>query len=141
MAVVGLDWGETLPPVSAVTVLAVGLAAGRGSGDRAKAFLDAYAEKRGVSAEKTAELLAAARSGGLDLPQPEDEVQAVSMLRGLIRMSLANGVVDDSERSVLIDFAGRIGFDGDDVGRLIKEERLALQSTAAAAQAARRGGP
>lgn len=140
VALYGLDWGENLAPVDAVAVLAKGLAADGVVDDREKAFLFGYAEKRGVSAEKAAELVAAALRGGLDLPRPADNAQAESMLRGLIRMVLADGVVNDSERALLAAFAGSIGLDGRDVGQLIKEERLALQVQAAAAQAARRGG-
>jgi len=131
MSVVGLDWGENLPPVEAVAVLAMGLSADGVVDDREKAFLTAYAEKRGVPPGRTEELLQAALSKKLDLPPPTDPAQAESILRGLIRMELADGIITKAEQDLLNAYAARVGLGTRDLGQMIKEERLALQARAA----------
>jgi hypothetical protein len=132
MAVVGLDWGENLPPVEAVAVLALGLSADGVVNDAEKAYLTAYAAKRGVTPAVTDQLLQSALNRELDLPPPTDGAQAESILRGLIRMELADGVITEAELALLSAYAKRVGLQDADVGAMVKEERLTLQERAAA---------
>ena len=139
MEQMGLDWGEEVSPVDAVAVLVVALAADGAVADRERIFLEAYAQKRGVNPAKVDELIQAALGKRLDAPRPADGAQGEAMLRGLIRMSLADGRVSDAERGVLSSFGRRCGLKDTDVALMVKEERLALQARAKAALAARRG--
>ena len=52
------------------------------------------------------------------------------MLRGMIRMSLADGVVTEDERSALHSFAARFTLRPADVTTMISEEREAMSRTA-----------
>ncbi len=65
-------------------------------------------------------------AGLLDAPQPADGAQAEAMLRGLIRMSLADGRVTDGEHAALSAFGRRFGLHANDVKGFVEEERAAL---------------
>lgn len=132
MAVTGLQWGDDLPAVEAVAVLATGLAADGAVDARERAFLRAYADKRGVEPSRAEQMVQAALEKRLDVPAPKDAAEAEAMLRGLIRMTLADGRVGDAERALLRSFGGRLGLSDKAVGDMIQEERRTLHDRAAA---------
>ncbi|MDP3542241.1 MAG: TIM44-like domain-containing protein [Elusimicrobiota bacterium] len=121
----GLDWGEDLSPADAYAILARATLADGEETLAERAFLEAYAKSRGLPAQKAAEISAAARAGRLDAPKAENGAQAETMLRGMIRMSLADGAVSDAERAALHAFAARFALLPDDVASMIVEERAA----------------
>lgn len=129
-AAAGLDWGADLSPADAFAILARATLADGEETLAERAFLEAYAKSRGLPAPKAAQIVAAARAGLLDAPRPEDGAQAESMLRGMIRMSLADGVVTEDERAALHAFAARFALRPDDVTTMIVEERAAMDRTA-----------
>lgn len=133
----GLDWGDDLPPAEAVSVLAAGLGAHGVVDPREKAFLLAYADRRGVEASRAEAMLQAALAKRLDVPVPTSGPEAESILRGLIRMSLADGRISDDERALLAAFGGRARLSAKDVDAMIKEERAALHVRAKDALAGR----
>jgi len=135
----GLDWGDDLPPAEAVSVLAAGLGAQGTVDPREKAFLLAYAARRDIEASRAEELLQAALAKRLDVPLPADGTEAESILRGLIRMSLADGRITDEERALLAAFAGRVGLFPKEVDAMIAEERAALHAKAKDVLAGRPG--
>ncbi len=120
---VGLDWGEELSPADAFAILARATLADGEETLAERAFLESYAKSRGLPAEKAAQISSAARAGRLDAPKAHDGAQAETMLRGMIRMSLADGVVSDAERAALHSFAARFALRSDDVASMIAEER------------------
>jgi hypothetical protein len=124
--VAGLDWGADLSPADAFAILARATLADGEETLAEKAFLEAYAKSRGLPAPKAAQIVTAARAGLLDAPKPADGAQAESMLRGMIRMSLADGVVTEDERAALHSFAARFGLRPDDITTMIVEEREAM---------------
>ncbi|HXS99810.1 MAG TPA: TIM44-like domain-containing protein [Elusimicrobiota bacterium] len=126
----GLDWGDDLPAAEAVSVLAAGLAAQGVVDAREKAFLLAYAARRDIEASRAEELLQAALQKRLDVPVPTSGAEAESILRGLIRMSLADGRISDEERALMSAFGGRVGLTAKDLDDLIKEERSKLHAQA-----------
>ena len=138
VAQVGLDWGDELPPAQAVAVLAAGLGAHGMVDDRERAFLLAYASRRGVEASRAEEMVQAALEKRLQVPAPANAAEATVMLRGLIRMGLADGRIPDGERALLAAFGGRLGLAEKDINKMIKDERAALHARAAAALAERR---
>ncbi|MCM2304368.1 MAG: hypothetical protein NDJ72_06675, partial [Elusimicrobia bacterium] len=81
---------------------------------------------RGLPEAKAAQISAAARAGRLDAPKAEDGAQAESALRGMIRMSLTDGVVTEAERAALHDFGARFALRPDDITAMIVEEREAM---------------
>ncbi|MFI5346330.1 MAG: TIM44-like domain-containing protein [Elusimicrobiota bacterium] len=138
VAQTGLDWGDELPPAEAVAVLAAGLAAHGTADDRERAYLLAYAERRGVETARAEEMMQAALDKRLSVPAPANAAEAEVILRGLIRMSLADGRIEDGERALLAAFGARLGLSEKDVNLMIREERTALHARAAAALAQRR---
>lgn len=124
--IAGLDWGAGMSPADAFAILARATLADGEETLAEKAFLEAYAKSRGLPAPKAAQIVTAARAGLLDAPKPEDSAQAESMLRGMIRMSLADGVVTEAERAALHSFAARFALVPDDVTAMIVEERAAM---------------
>jgi len=120
-----VKWGAELSPASAFSVLAAAMLADGEETLAEKAFLESYAGSRGLPPAKAAQIVAAARAGTLDAPRAEDGGQADTLLRGMIRMSLTDGVVTQGERSALHSFAGRYGLRADDVTAMISEERAA----------------
>lgn len=123
--VVADKWGGDLSPVDAFSVLAAAMLADGEETLAEKAFLESYAASRSLPPAKAAQVTAAARAGTLDVPRAEDGGQAGTLLRGMIRMSLADGVVTQGERSALHAFAGRYGLRADDVAAMIAEEGAA----------------
>ncbi len=124
--VAGLDWGADLSPADAFAILARATLADGEETFAERAFLEAYATSRGLPAPKALQIVTAARAGLLDAPKAEDGAQAESMLRGMIRMSLTDGVVTEAERSALHSFAARFALRPDDVTTMIVEEREAM---------------
>jgi hypothetical protein len=141
VAQVGLNWGDELPAAEAVAVLAAGLGAHGMADDRERAFLLAYADRRGVEPSRAEEMLQAALAKRLQVPAPKDAAEAEVMLRGLIRMGLSDGRIPDGERALMTAFGGRLGLGEKDVNAMIKEERSALHARASAALAERRSDP
>jgi hypothetical protein len=130
VAQTGLDWGAELAPAHAVAVLAAALGAHGLVDDREKAFLRAYADKRGVPDEVVAQTLAAAAEKRLEIPAPGNAAEAEAMLRGLIRMALADGRIQDGERALLTAFGGRLSLGEKEVRAMIREERTQLHAKA-----------
>lgn len=131
--VAGLDWGADLSPADAYAILARATLADGEETMAERAFLEGYAKSRGLPAEKAAQIAAAARAGRLDAPKAQDGEQAESILRGMIRMSLADGAVSDAERAALHAFAARFALHPDDVASMIAEEREGMARPARAA--------
>jgi hypothetical protein len=132
-AKVGLDWGDELPPAEAVAVLAAGLSAHGSVDDRERAYLLSYADRRGVEASQAEEMLQAALAKRLDVPTPKNAAEAEVILRGLIRMGLADGRIPDGERALLTAFGARLRLSEGDINQMIKEERMGLHKRATAA--------
>jgi hypothetical protein len=141
VAQVGLNWGDELPAAEAVAVLAAGLGAHGMVDDRERAFLLAYADRRGVEPSRAEEMIQAALAKRLAAPAPKSAAEAEVMLRGLIRMGLSDGRIPDGERALMAAFGGRLGLAEKDINAMIKEERAALHARASAALAERRSEP
>jgi hypothetical protein len=134
---VGLDWGDELPPAEAVSVLAAGLGAHGSVDARERMFLLAYAERRGVEPSTAEQMIQAALAKRLDVPVPTTSAEAEVILRGLIRMGLADGRIPDGERALMTAFGARLRLTESDVNAMIKEERAGLHVVAKAALAER----
>jgi hypothetical protein len=134
---VGLDWGDDLPAIEAVSVLAAGLAAHGTVDDRERSYLLAYADRRGVEPSQAESLLQAALQRRLEVPVPKSAAEAEAILRGLIRMGLADGRIPDGERALMASFGARLGLDDAAIDAMIKEERAAMHKRASDALAAK----
>jgi hypothetical protein len=137
---VGLDWGDELPPAEAVAVLAAGLGTHGTVDVRERAYLMSYADRRGVEPARAEEMLQAALAKRLEVPAPKSAAEAEVILRGLIRMGLADGRIPDGERALLRAFGGRMRLSESDIDGMIKEERTGLHARAKDALAGGRPG-
>jgi hypothetical protein len=122
----GLDWDGGLAPAEAAAVLARAVFADGDVSPHEERFIREYGLARGVPSARVTQLLEAAQGGLLDAPKPQDGAQAEAMLRGLARMSLADGRVTDAEQAALSAFGRRFGLHHNDVKSLVDEERAAL---------------
>jgi hypothetical protein len=122
----GLDWDGGIAPAEAAAVLARAVFADGEVSPHEERFLREYGLARGIPSARVTELLEAAQGGLLDAPRPADGPQAEAMLRGLARMSLADGRVTDAEQAALSAFGKRFGLHHNDVKSLVDEERGAL---------------
>lgn len=122
----GLDWDQGVAPAEAAAVLARAMFADGEVSPHERRFLLEYGRARGLDGERVAQLVASAQGGLLDAPRPQDGGQAEAMLRGLIRMSLADGRVTDGETAALTAFGKRFGLHHNDVKSMVDEERGAL---------------
>ena len=138
---VGFDWGDSLPPAEAVAVLAAGLGAHGSVDARERGYFLGYAGRRGVEASQAEEMLQAALAKRLDVPTPKSAAEAEVILRGLIRMGLADGRIPDGERALLTAFGGRLRLSEGDIEGLIKDERKGLHVRAKAVLTERAQGP
>ncbi|MBI5246458.1 MAG: TIM44-like domain-containing protein [Elusimicrobia bacterium] len=124
----GCEWGDLVPVEAALGALALLAAADGAVHDREVAYLSAYAGRRGFPTAKAEALIAQARDGKLDFPMTHETGEAV--LRGLIRMSLADGFIETSERELLSKAARRAGLHELELKEMIKTERAALAAKA-----------
>ncbi len=122
----GLEWGDALAPADAAAILAWAMVADGELAPHERRYLVEYGRRRGMDEKKVAAVVEAARAGALAAPKPADGAQADEMLRGLARMSLADGRVSDGERSALEAFGRRFGLHVNDVSAVVEEERAAL---------------
>ncbi|MDX6768386.1 MAG: TIM44-like domain-containing protein [Elusimicrobiota bacterium] len=122
----GFDWDGGLAPAEAAAVLARAMVSDGEVSAHEQRYLVEYGRSRGIDGERVSQIVASARAGLLDAPKPADGAQAEAMLRGLIRMSLADGRVSDGETAALTAFARRFGLHAADVKSFVDEERAAL---------------
>jgi hypothetical protein len=129
-ALPGLEWGGVIPPMEALSAMAMMIASDGAVHDRERAYLIDYAGRRGVPTDKAAALIEDAKNGRIDLAQDPETVD--QLLRGLIRVSLADGFIEESERALLLRAARKAGLHELELKELIKEERTALAARARA---------
>lgn len=120
----GLEGAEDVAPADAVAAMAACLAVDGALHHRELAYLDKYAERRGMSSEQVERIVAEARAGRLPYAAPFGADR--SLLSGLIRMSLADGYIEDSERALLAMAARRAGVHELELREMIRAERAAL---------------
>jgi len=124
----GTEWGDDIAPAEAVAALAFCLAADGIVHHRELVYLVAYARRRGLGAEEVEKVVEEARAGRL--PYAPLDGAGGSLLRGLIRMSLADGHIEDSERALLAAAARRAGLHELELKAMIQEERTTLAARA-----------
>ncbi|MCX5794595.1 MAG: TIM44-like domain-containing protein [Elusimicrobia bacterium] len=131
------DWGAALAPADALAVLVSTITADGRVADQEMAYLQSYAKSRAIPPEVADRVIAAANAGTLHVPEPKDPAQVRAVLRGLIRMSLADGSIADAELKLINSFAGSHGLSLEDVRADIAEQRAAMYREAKKALAAR----
>ncbi len=129
-ALPGVEWGGAVPPMEALSAMALMITADGAVHDRERAYLINYAGARGVPTDKAEALIEDAKNGRIDLPEDAETVD--QLLRGLVRVSLADGFIEEGERALLLRAARKAGLHELELKALIKEEREALAAKARA---------
>jgi hypothetical protein len=86
-------------------------------------------------------MVAAARSGALDVPAPADAGEARENLRAIARVALADGRITPAENALLRSAGRRLGLSDYDIGQILRGARKELYADARQhLRAARNGG-
>jgi uncharacterized tellurite resistance protein B-like protein len=93
-------------------------------------MLTAFAAQRGISAEQTSSIIASVAQPGSGLPRPGNPSEAMEVLKAMVRMSLADGKLDDSEKALLEKYAESAGLSKNVVSATIAAQRRTLYKEA-----------
>jgi len=131
------DWGAALSPADALAVLVSAITADGKVEPQEMAYLQSYAKSRDIPPEAADRVINAANAGTLHIPEPKAPAQVQAVLRGLIRMSLADGSIADDELKLINSFAEAHALSLEAVRSAIQEERAAMYREAKKALASR----
>jgi DnaJ-domain-containing protein 1 len=98
--------------------------------DRERALLESVAARHRVPPDRLEGMLAAARSGTLDVPAPVDAGDAREHLRAIARVALADGKLAPAENALLRNAGRRLGLSDYDIGQLLRGARRELYADA-----------
>ena len=116
-------WAGAVSPMDALSVMAAVLAADGAPAEEQERHILAFASRQGVPEGRVQGLLQAARAGRVELPKPENRAQAMACLRGMVRLSLANGVLSRGEKRALLAFGSRIKLDSAQIKSVFQSEK------------------
>ncbi len=126
----GFGWAASLSAQSALRVLAAAMMADGEASPDELAYLQDFAQRRGVEPQEVKELLEAARAGQLNVLAPRDAGEAAAFLRGVIAMALADGKVQPAERSAIAACAKAWNLDDGHIDEMIERQRRELYEQA-----------
>lgn len=126
----GIEGAEDVAAADAVAAMAACLAVDGTLHYRELAYLDKFAERRGMTSAQVEQIVEEARAGRLPYAAPFGADR--SLLSNLIRMCLADGYIEDSERALLALAARRAGVHELELKELIRAERETLARRARA---------
>lgn len=89
-------------------------------------MLEHFAAQRGISQERLGSIIASASSEDSPVQPPSTGSESMELLRAMVRMSLADGELDQSEKALLERFAGSAGMSANVVSSTIARERKSL---------------
>lgn len=89
-------------------------------------MLGSFAAHRGISDERLNQIIASVSSGDVQVPVPDSKPQAMEILRAMIRMALADGELDRSEKELLEKYAASAGMSRNVVASTIAGQRRKL---------------
>ncbi len=93
-------------------------------------LLTSFAGQRGISSEHLSTIINAVSQPNAQLPRPANTAEAMEILKAMVRMSLADGKLDDSEKALLGNYAKSAGLPGNVVASTIAKQRRALYKDA-----------
>lgn len=98
--------------------------------DEEKDMLSSFAAHRGISGERFDALMASVESEGIPIPVPATKAEAFEVLRAMVRMALADGKLDQSEKDLLEKYAESAGLSKNVVSSTINAQRKSLYKEA-----------
>lgn len=95
-------------------------------------LLTAFAGQRGISNEQLTTIINSVKDPNTNtqLPRPANSAEAMEILKAMVRMSLADGQLDESEKALLKNYATSSGLTDHDVNRTIAKQRKTLYKEA-----------
>ncbi|MCK5784973.1 MAG: TIM44-like domain-containing protein [Candidatus Sabulitectum sp.] len=93
-------------------------------------MLSSFATHRGVSSEHLSTIIASVTQPDTQLPRPANTAEAMEVLKAMVRMSLADGKLDDSEKALLENYAASAGLSKYEVSSTIAKQRKSLYKEA-----------
>ena len=85
-----------------------------------------YADKNEIPMPKIEEMITAARENTLKVSKPDTEDEALTWIREMVRMAMANGFIDKRERKVIMLLGRKIGIPKYDLKLLVNKIRKEL---------------
>ena len=98
--------------------------------DKEMDMLSSFATHRGISSEHLSAIIATVTEPNAQLPRPANTAEAMEILKAMIRMSLADGRIDDSEKALLENYATSAGLSKNVVSSTIARQRRSLYKEA-----------
>ena len=93
-------------------------------------MLTSFAGNRGISSEHLTTIINSVTQPGAQLPRPANSTEAMQVLGAMVRMSLADGKLDDSEKTLLENYATSAGLSKNVVSSTIARQRRSLYKEA-----------
>ncbi|MCK5132140.1 MAG: TIM44-like domain-containing protein [Candidatus Sabulitectum sp.] len=94
--------------------------------DKEMDMLSSFASHRGISSEHLSAIIASITQPDAQLPRPANTAEAMEVLKAMVRMSLADGRIDDSEKALLQNYAASAGLSKYEVSSTIAKQRRYL---------------
>jgi hypothetical protein len=129
----GGAWHDALSPDAALAILVAGMVMDGKVEKREVEFARGYARKNAIPENRIEALVASAQAGTLEVPNPRSPLEAANYMRGLIDMSLADGVISGTEQRTLVAFGERMKLSKTQVNLMVNKERARLYREAKAA--------
>lgn len=98
--------------------------------DKEMEMLSSFASHRGISSEHLSTIINTVTQPDAQLPRPANTAEAMEVLKAMVRMSLADGRIDDSEKTLLQNYAASAGLSKHDVSSTIARQRRSLYKEA-----------
>jgi hypothetical protein len=122
----GYGWAAGVSADAALRVMAAAAAADGDVSPEERGYIEDFARRRGVSPERTAELVSAALAGRVQAPPAASSAEAAAFLRGVIALSLLDGRLDPGERSAIRSCARSLSMSETEADELIARHLRAL---------------
>lgn len=89
-------------------------------------MLSSFAAHRGISEERLNAVIASVAAGGTPSLTPSNKAEAMEVLKAMVRMSLADGKLDQSENELLEKYAESAGMSKNVVSSTVAKQRKIL---------------
>jgi len=93
-------------------------------------MLASFASQRGISQDSLSAIINTVKQPDAQLPRPANTAEAMEVLKAMVRMSLADGRIDDTEKALLDNYATSAGLSKYEVSSTIAKQRRSLYKEA-----------
>jgi predicted lipid-binding transport protein (Tim44 family)/uncharacterized tellurite resistance protein B-like protein len=89
-------------------------------------MLASFAAQRGISQDTLSAIINSVRQSDAQFPKPANLTEAMEVLKAMVRMSLADGKLDDTEKTLMENYATSAGLSKYEVSSTIAKQRRSL---------------